>query len=67
MVVGGKVRAWRARMEWRLGEGAEREIRRLAVRVLETLRKEAPRFFADFELYQAEDGERAGRVVYHKV
>ena len=37
------------------------------VRVLETLRKEAPRFFADFELYQAEDGERAGRVVYHKV
>ena len=67
IVVSGNVRAWRTMLELRLGEGAEREIRRLAVRVLETLRKEAPRFFADFELYQAEDGERAGRVVYHKV
>ena len=26
-----------------------------------------PRFFADFELYEAADGERSGRVVYHKV
>jgi thymidylate synthase (FAD) len=67
IVVSGNVRAWRTMLELRLGEGAEREIRRLAVRVLETLRGEAPRFFADFELYQAEDGERAGRVVYHKV
>lgn len=67
IVVSGNVRAWRTMLELRLGEGAEREIRRMAVRVLETLRGEAPRFFADFELYQAEDGERAGRVVYHKV
>jgi thymidylate synthase (FAD) len=67
IVVSGNVRAWRTMLELRLGEGAEREIRRLAVRVLETLRGEAPRFFADFELYQADDGERAGRVVYHKV
>ena len=67
IVVSGNIRAWRTMLELRLGEGAEREIRRLAVRLLETLRKEAPRFFADFELYQAEDGERAGRVVYHKV
>jgi thymidylate synthase ThyX len=54
-------------LELRLGEGAEREIRRLAVRVLETLRVEAGAFFADFELYQAPDGEQAGRVVHHKV
>lgn len=67
IVVSGNVRAWRTMLELRLGEGAEREIRRLAVRVLETLRGESPRFFADFELYQADDRERAGRVVYHKV
>ncbi len=67
IVVSGNVRAWRTMLELRLGEGAEREIRRMAVRVLETLRGEAPRFFADFELYEAEDGEKAGRVVYHKV
>ncbi len=67
IVVSGNIRAWRTLLELRLGEGAEREIRRLAVRLLETLRGEAPRFFADFELYQADDGERSGRVVYHKV
>ncbi len=67
IVVSGNIRAWRTMLELRLGEGAEREIRRLAVRVLETLRGTAPAFFADFELYDAADGERAGRVVFHKV
>jgi thymidylate synthase (FAD) len=67
IVVSANIRAWRTMLELRLGEGAEREIRRLAVRVLELLRGEAPRFFADFELYDADDGEQAGRVIYHKV
>jgi len=67
IVVSGNVRAWRTMLELRLGEGAEREIRRMAVRVLEVLRGESPSFFADFELYQAEDNEMAGRVIYHKV
>lgn len=67
IVVSGNIRAWRTMLELRLGEGAEREIRRCAVRVLETLRLEAPAFFNDFELYPADDGEQAGRVVYHKV
>jgi len=67
IVVSGNIRAWRSMLELRLGEGAEREIRRLAVKVLETLRTEAPRFLADFELYPAGDGEQAARVVYHKV
>src|SRR6188508_2780969 len=67
IVVTGNVRAWRTMLELRLGEGAEREIRRCAVRILEVLRQETPAFFGDFELYQAEDGERAGRVVHHKV
>ncbi len=67
IVVSGNIRAWRTMLELRLGEGAEREIRHLAVRVLETLRAEAPSFFADFELYEADDGAKAGRVIYHKV
>jgi thymidylate synthase (FAD) len=67
IVVSGNVRAWRTMLELRLGEGAEREIRRLAIKLLEVMKSEAPRLFADFELYQAADGETAGRVVYHKV
>jgi thymidylate synthase (FAD) len=67
IVVSGNIRAWRTMLELRLGEGAEREIRRMAVMVLETLRAETPRFFADFELYSAEDGAQAGRVLYHKI
>jgi thymidylate synthase (FAD) len=67
IVVSGNVRAWRTMLELRLGEGAEREIRRLAMKVLQTLQAASPAFFADFELYDAEDGEKAGRVVYHKV
>lgn len=67
IVVSGNIRAWRSMLELRLGEGAEREIRRLAVRVLGTLRDEAPAFFVDFQLYDAPDGEQAGRVIHHKV
>lgn len=67
IVVSGNIRAWRTMLELRLGEGAEREIRRCAATVLDVLRAETPAFFADFEVYQAADGERAGRVVHHKV
>ena len=67
IVVSGNIRAWRTMLELRLGEGAEREIRRCAAKVLDVLRTQAPAFFADFELYPADDGERAGRVVHHKV
>ena len=67
IVVSGNVRAWRTMLELRLGEGAEREIRRAAVAALEVLRGEAPALFADFELYEAEDGATAGRVGFHKV
>jgi thymidylate synthase (FAD) len=67
IVVSGNVRAWRTMLELRLGEGAELEIRRMAVAVLEVLRAEAPALFADFELYPAADGTLCGRVSYHKV
>jgi thymidylate synthase (FAD) len=67
IVVSGNVRAWRTMLELRLGEGAEQEIRRMAIAVLRTLQAEAPRLFADFEIYSAPDGAEAGRVGFHKV
>jgi thymidylate synthase (FAD) len=67
IVVTGNARAWRTMLELRASEGAELEIRRMAVAVLRVLRREAPAFFSDFEIYTAEDRREAARVAYHKV
>lgn len=67
IVATANARAWRTMLELRCGEGAEQEIRRLAVMVLRVLQKEAPAFFSDFEIYVAEDKRESARVVYHKV
>ncbi|HTY06763.1 MAG TPA: FAD-dependent thymidylate synthase [Gemmatimonadales bacterium] len=67
IVVSGNARAWRTMLELRTGEGAELEIRRMAVACLAALKAEAPAFFSDFETYRAEDGQESARVVYHKV
>jgi thymidylate synthase (FAD) len=67
LVVTGNVRAWRAMLELRASEGAELEIRRLAVALVRILQAEAPRFFSDFEIYQAEDRRESARSTYHKV
>jgi len=67
IVVSGNVRAWRTMLELRCGEGAEQEIRRMAVAVLRVLQAEAPAFFGDFEVYVAEDRAEAAKVAYHKV
>lgn len=67
IVVTANARAWRTLMELRAGEGAELEIRRWAVATLRILQNEAPAFFSDFEIYQADDRREAARVAYHKV
>lgn len=67
IVVTANVRAWRSTLELRASEGAEMEIRRLAVALVRLLQREAPAFFADFEIYQADDRREAARVFYHKV
>jgi thymidylate synthase (FAD) len=67
IVVTGNARAWRTMLELRASEGAELEIRRLAVAVLRVLAAEAPGFFSDFEIYTADDRREAARVLYHKV
>jgi thymidylate synthase (FAD) len=67
IVITANARAWRTILELRTGEGAELEIRRMAVAALRLLQQEAPSFFSDFEVYVAEDRREAARVTYHKV
>src|SRR4051812_38663405 len=67
IVVTGNARAWRTMLELRSSEGAEFEIRRLAVMLIRMLQEEAPAFFSDFEIYQAPDRKDAARLLYHKV
>ena len=67
IVVTGNARAWRTMLELRSSEGAELEIRRLAVATLRLLAAEAPGFFSDFEIYVGEDRREAARVGFHKV
>jgi thymidylate synthase (FAD) len=67
VVVTANVRAWRSTLELRASEGAELEIRRLAVEIVRTLKREGPAFFSDFEIYASEDRREAARSGYHKV
>ena len=67
IVVTGNVRAWRTMLELRSSEGAEFEIRRMAIAVLRVLQTEAPGFFNDFEVYTAADRAESARIAYHKV
>jgi thymidylate synthase (FAD) len=67
IVVSGNARAWRTMLELRTSEGAELEIRRMAIACLRLLQREAPALFCDFELYVADDRHEAARVTYHKV
>src|SRR5438094_7171759 len=67
LVVSGNARAWRTTLELRCGEGAELEIRRMAIACLRALQREAPALFSDFEIYIADDKQECARVTYHKV
>ncbi len=67
IVVSANARAWRTMLELRTSEGAELEIRRMAIACLRVLEREAPALFSDFEIYLADDKHHAARVAYHKV
>lgn len=67
IVVTGNTRAWRTMLELRSSEGAELEIRRMAVLAIKLLQQEAAGFFSDFEIYTAADKREAARIAYHKV
>lgn len=68
IVVSGNIRAWRTMLELRCSEGAEREIRRLGIEILNVMKRESPSAFSDFEVYiSPTDGYQAARCKYHKV
>ena len=67
IVVTANVRGWRTMLELRSSEGAEFEIRRMAVMTLRIMQKEAPGLFSDFETYIATDRAEAARIAYHKI
>lgn len=67
IVVTANARAWRTMLELRSSEGAEFEIRRMAITALRILQQEAAAFFSDFEVYVATDRAEAARINYHKI
>src|SRR2546428_246647 len=67
LLIEGIARAWRTMLELRTSEGAELEIRGMAIACLRVLQREAPALFCDFEVYVADDRHDAARVAYHKV
>jgi len=60
-------RALRHFIEMRCNEHAEIEIREVAAQILDSMQKEAPNIFGDYELFELPDGTRAARTRYNKV
>lgn len=56
IVVTGNYRAWRHFVAMRATEGADVEIRELAIACLRELKRVAPNVFADFEIIRLDDG-----------
>ena len=56
IVVSGNARAWRHFMELRGSEGADTEIRILAIKCYELLRAEAPNLFGDYRIRRLDNG-----------
>lgn len=60
-------RALRHFIELRGSEGAEAEIRRVAIQVLRMMQQEAPTLFGDYEIETLDDGAEVARTQYEKV
>jgi len=60
-------RALRHFIELRGSEGAEAEIRRVALKLLRLMQEEAPTLFGDYEIARTEDGTEVARTVWEKV
>jgi thymidylate synthase (FAD) len=56
IVVTGNARAWRHFIELRAGEGADTEIRALAMKLLALLKEEAPNLFGDYRIRRLDNG-----------
>jgi thymidylate synthase (FAD) len=60
-------RALRHFIELRGAEGAEAEIRRVALKLLRIMQEEAPTLFGDYEIARMEDGTEVARTAWQKV
>lgn len=67
VVVTGNVHAFRLLLDEHGNEGAEFEIRRLAVMMLRVLQQETPALFNDFEIYVAADRRDAAQLLRHRL
>ncbi len=67
LVVTANARALRHFIEMRASEGAETEIRRLAVAVLRVMQREAPNLFGDYTLRELPDGTFVAETPFRKV
>ena len=65
--VTANARALRHFVELRGSSAAEPEIRKVAVKILEIMREEAPNIFGDMTLVSLDDGSVGVRVTHHKV
>jgi len=60
-------RALRHFIELRGSEGAEAEIRRVAIKILRMMQNEAPTLFGDYEIVTLEDGIEVAQTQFQKV
>ncbi len=67
IVVTANARAWRHFIEMRAAQGAETEIRKLAVAVCRILQKESPNLFGDYEFVKLPDGGETVTTPFTKV
>jgi thymidylate synthase (FAD) len=67
VLLSANARALRWIMTLRGGEGAEPEIRRLAVKLARLMQKEAPNLFHDIEIVQLPDGTEGVSMTHQKV
>jgi thymidylate synthase (FAD) len=67
IVVTGNARAWRHFIELRASEGADTEIRVLAVKCLRLLQQEAPNLFNDYTVRQKPDGSEIVETEFRSV
>jgi thymidylate synthase (FAD) len=60
-------RSLRNFIELRAHEAADIEIRKVAIKILRLMQKEAPNIFSDYEIYRLPDGTEAARTAFRKV
>ncbi len=65
--VTANARALRHFIELRATPFAEPEIRKVAIKILQIVQREAPNIFSDYEIYTLEDGTSGARTQYRKV